>query len=69
MAKYYINQTKDSNGKNEVHTSTCYWLSLASHTAYLGDFNNAVDAVSYAKRSGYPSADGCKICSPEAHTA
>ncbi len=69
MTKYYINKTKDNNQKNEVHKSSCFWLSLASKTEYLGEFNNAIDAVAYAKRIGYPSADGCKTCSPEAHTA
>lgn len=69
MKRYYLNKTKDSNNKNEVHTSNCFWLSVASNTQYLGEFNNAIDAVSYAKYNGYPSADGCKICSPEAHTA
>lgn len=66
--KYYINKTKDNNNRNEVHTSDCFWLKLASKTEYLGTFNNAIDAVSYAKRNGYPAADGCKHCSSEAHT-
>lgn len=69
MKKYYINKTPDNNGKNEVHTSDCYWLIKASKTEYLGEFNNAIEAVSYAKYNGHPSADGCNFCSPEAHTA
>lgn len=69
MKRYYINKTTDNNGKNEVHVSGCFWLSLASSTQYLGEFEDAIDAVSYAKRNGYPSADGCNICSSEAHTA
>lgn len=69
MRKYYINKTPDNNGKNEVHTSDCFWLSIASKTEYLGEHNNAIEAVSFAKRNGYSSADGCKFCSPEAHTA
>lgn len=69
MKKYYINKTLDTNGRNEVHTSDCFWLSIASKTEYLGEFNNAIDAVSHAKRNGYSSADGCRFCSSEAHTA
>jgi len=69
MKMYYINKTKDSNGKNEVHTSTCYWLSLADSTQYLGEFKDGIDAVSYAKRIGYSDADGCYYCSSEAHSA
>ena len=69
MKKYYINQTKDNNGKNEVHTSDCFWLSLATRTEYLGEFKDATNAVFYAKQHGYPCADGCKACSSEAHTA
>lgn len=69
MKNYYINKTKDNNGMNEVHVSNCFWLSRTSQKQYLGEFHNANEAVSYAKRIGYPHADGCKICSPEAHTA
>lgn len=69
MKKYYINKTQDLNGRNEVHAFGCFWLSLASKTEYLGEFPNATTAVIYAKRIGYSSADGCKHCSPEAHTA
>lgn len=69
MATYYINKAKDSNGKNEVHKSTCYWLSQATNIQRLGEFNNGIEAVNYAKRIGYSTADGCKHCAPEAHTA
>ena len=69
MKKYYINKTQDANGRNEVHTSDCFQLSIASKTEYLGEFNNAIESVSYAKRNGYSSADGCRFCSSEAHTA
>lgn len=69
MFTYYINKTKDSNGKNEVHKSTCYWLHIANSTQILGEFNNGIEAVNYAKTIGYSNADGCKNCAPEAHTA
>lgn len=69
MKKYYVNKTLDTNGRNEVHTSDCFWLSITSNAEYLGEFNNAIDAVSYAKCNGYSSADGCRFCSSEAHTA
>lgn len=69
MKKYYINKATDNNSKNEVHTADCYWLTLANNKEYLGEFKNATDAVSYAKRIGYTSADGCKFCSSEAHSA
>lgn len=69
MKRYCINKATDNDDNNEVHVSNCFWLSLASRTEYLGEFLDAIDAVFYAKRNGYPSADGCKICSSEAHTA
>lgn len=69
MKKYYINKTSDINARNEVHTSDCFCLKLASKTEYLGEFNNAIEAVSYAKHNGYPHADGCNFCSSEAHIA
>ncbi len=69
MSIYYINRTKDSNGKNEVHKSTCYWLSISTNTQRLGEFSNGIAAVDFAKEIGYSDADGCKNCAPEAHTA
>lgn len=69
MKMYYINKNKDANGLNEVHTSTCYWLTLANNREYLGMFANGIDAVAAAKRQGYSCADGCKHCCPEAHNA
>lgn len=68
MHYYYVNRTKDENGKNEVHTSDCYWLAQATSKEALGYFENGIKAVVAAKRNGYPNADGCKYCSPEAHT-
>lgn len=67
--RYYINKTVDNNGRNEVHRSDCYWLSLVTNKELLGDFYNGVEAVSAAKRKGYYNADGCRHCASEAHHA
>lgn len=67
MYSYYINLNKDINGFNEVHKSSCYYYLIANNTKYLGQFNNAIEAVTYAKKIGYYNADGCYYCSKEAH--
>ena len=67
MQHYYINLRCDSNGYNEVHEKSCVFLQIANSKEYLGYFGNAIEAVSYAKRNGYPNADGCYYCSGEAH--
>lgn len=69
MSKYFINKTCDENGKNEVHKSSCAWFKIVKNYAELGEFNDGIAAVDYAKANGYPNADGCKHCCPEAHTA
>ena len=67
MQLYYINLNKDLKGFNEVHESTCYFLQIAENKRFLGCFNNAIEAVSHAKKNGYLKADGCWYCSNEAH--
>ena len=67
MHSYYINLNKDLNGFNEVHQNTCFYFQLANNKVFLGNFPNAIAAVSYAKTHGYPKADGCYYCSKEAH--
>ena len=67
MYRYYINLTKDIHGRNEIHKESCSYLKIAKDKAYIGIFNNAIEAVSYAKKLGYHSADGCYYCSLEAH--
>lgn len=67
MTNYLINDNKDSNGCNEVHTIDCVYGKRAVNTIALGSFDNAVKAVNYAKAIGYSNADGCYFCSKEAH--
>ena len=70
MKKYYINISNLSNPgfDNEVHHQKCHKLPFKENRKYLGEFSNGIQAVRYAKQIGYKNADGCKLCSPEAHT-
>ena len=69
MAKsYYVNNTAQLNGDHEVHENGCYWLSIATSTTYLGEFDSCGPAVTTAKRM-YSTANGCRHCSPACHTS
>ena len=69
MGTYYLNLDTSSNpnGDNEVHESSCRRMPSAENRVYLGVFSDCIQAVQAAKLKGYSKADGCKICSPEAH--
>lgn len=67
MPDYIINIEKTDGRYNEVHTTSCGHRPDAYHSVSLGWHADAVDAVAYAKRNGYPDADGCYFCSSEAH--
>jgi hypothetical protein len=62
---YYVNNRAQSNGDHEVHQENCIYL--PSDRKYLGDFSSCKPAVDEAKKT-YPTADGCKTCSPGCHT-
>ena len=78
--RFYVNKNRNNaHGDNEVHREDCHWLpSLENredchwlpsleNREYLGFFSDAIQAVAEAKRRGYPHADGCAFCCPEAH--
>lgn len=65
--RYYVNKNAQSDGYHEVHKASCAWLPDAENRIYLGDFDNAKEAVRAAK-SYYTKVDGCYYCSNEAHT-
>ena len=67
MPNYIINKEKTDGRYNEVHTTTCSYKPTNYNQVDIGWHADAVDAVAYAKRNGYPDADGCKHCSSEAH--
>lgn len=64
MAKYYVNKNPQDNGDHEVHKDGCSWLKMVVDKKYLGEFSSCHGAVAAAK-AYYPTADGCKHCSPE----
>lgn len=68
MAKYYVNEQKQSNGDHEVHTSDCRYLPSEANRKYLGEFSNCKDAVKEAKKS-YSQSNGCYTCSKDCHTS
>ncbi len=67
MPNYIINIHKTDGQYNEVHTTECAYKPSYDNQQTLGWHADAIDAVHYAKQNGYPYADGCKHCSPEAH--
>ena len=68
MPTYYINRNPQANGDHEVHESSCSWLALVTSKMELGYFANCHGAVAKAKQY-YPTADGCKHCSPACHNS
>lgn len=67
MAQYCVNTQAQRGGEHEVHNLvTCNNLPDPSRRKGLGTHPNCRSAVREAKRS-YPSADGCKHCSPSCH--
>lgn len=69
MSSYYLNKKTDTNpgNNNEIHVEGCKRMPSIENRVYLGVFNNGVEAKNYAKSIGYSKADGCYLCSPEAH--
>ena len=67
MADYIINKEKTDGRCHEVHQLTCSHLPFMRNCITLGYFNDAVEAVAYAKCQGYSDADGCAYCCGEAH--
>jgi hypothetical protein len=68
MPHYYVNDTAQSNGDHEVHTAECAHKLKVKYYTTLGSHTSCRSAVERAKRI-YPTADGCKICSPECNTS
>lgn len=71
---YYLNPKKQSSdgGNYEVHTIECtHCPEDKTQLKFLGNHNNAIDAVIYAKQNYlYLAADidGCYFCCREADT-
>ncbi len=66
MPNYYVNDNPQDNGDHEVHVDGCSWLALVESKTVLGYHLTCRSAVDKAKKI-YPTADGCKHCSPECH--
>ncbi len=64
---YYVSKIRQDNGDHEVHHETCRVVPKPENRRALGEFSDCKDAVSAAKEI-YPTADGCKICSPSCNT-
>ncbi|MFC3199462.1 hypothetical protein ACFOET_17705 [Parapedobacter deserti] len=62
--KYYVNSAVDAD--RDVHHEDCTSLPEPDNRKYLGEFYSCIVAVVTAVRM-YPTANGCKICSPECH--
>ncbi len=69
MEYFIINKNSQHNYDNEVHRtdSHCRGYPTEENRHSLGAFSNAKEAVAYAKKNGFPKADGCAICCPDAH--
>lgn len=64
---YYVSRIQQSNGDHEVHNEICRMLPKPENRTVLGEFSTCQEAVLAAQKS-YPTADGCKICSPTCHS-
>ncbi|SHK83571.1 hypothetical protein SAMN05444266_101308 [Chitinophaga jiangningensis] len=61
---YYVSTVRQAvTGDNEVHVETCQKLPLSQNRIRLGEYYHCAEAVNAARKL-YPTADGCKICSP-----
>lgn len=67
MPNYIINKVKTDGCYNEVHTTTCVRKPSPWNQENLGWHADEIDAVAYARRNGYPYADGCYYCCEKAH--
>lgn len=67
MPSYRVNKNSDSKGLHEVHADGCLYYRALTNFYELGYHSNEIDAVNYAKRTYYSTADGCKYCCPRAH--
>lgn len=67
MPNYLLNKEKTDGRYNEVHTTSCNYLPTIYNQIDLGWHVNAKEAVSYAIRIGYESADGCFYCCKDEH--
>lgn len=67
MPTYYVNKQEGEHGEHEVHKDGCKWMPSPWNRRELGWFHDCKNAVVLARKS-FPSADGCKHCSPECHT-
>lgn len=68
MSMYYFNDTKDRNGKHEVHKYVCSFLPKNENRTYIGNYDSCHAAIAGAK-SKFPSLpfDGCYYCSNPCH--
>lgn len=67
MPDYYVNDTPQSNGDHEVHTSACTYLPGAGNRTYVGNHSSCHSAVERAKQI-YRKSNGCFTCSRPCHT-
>lgn len=67
MPYYIINKEKTDGRWNEVHTTTCTHKPSYQNQHDLGWHADEIDAVAFAKKNGYPYADGCYYCCERAH--
>jgi hypothetical protein len=68
MPRYYVNMNAQPTGEHEVHVWGCTVGPNAYNQRELGTFLSCTSAVEEAKRLGYRTADGCKVCSEPCHT-
>lgn len=68
MAQYCVNARPQSTGEHEVHNlETCPVLPEPRNRIPLGNHATCHGAVKKAKEQ-FPTADGCRHCSPQCHT-
>ncbi|MBV7532849.1 hypothetical protein [Chitinophaga sp. sic0106] len=64
---FYVSKIRQANGDHEVHEASCPKLPLSQNRVHLGEYYTCAEAVNAARKL-FPTADGCKICSPQCNT-
>lgn len=69
VESYFVNRNKNArDGLHQVHKTSCDQVFVdEANRVSLGECESAAEAVGKAKRMGFSPADGCALCSAEAH--
>lgn len=67
MPKYYVNKSKQKNGRHQVHREGCDCFPEPQNLLELGRHRTCHGAVRKARKR-YKNASGCYYCSRECYS-